>query len=246
MKMKSDRTKLAEKRCLGEGPDYTGFILARESGSIGTAVSVYDPIAGRKVELLSQGEAELFWIIRFRDGVKEIKEQMMLAPEIVAEICTEFEFRKPSHILSTDLLVEYENGNMTAYSVKSDRSALFQPNLEPRKQRRILERQKIEQEYWRRHGAEFKIVFRTDLNPVYTRNVEAAMAFYDPRFVNSEEDMLKYLVAHKKIRIDMENGPVPYARLCRELPDIKARYRMALRDGNTGQIRLEGYYAEGN
>ena len=63
---------LAEKRCLGEGPDYTGFILARESGSIGTAVSVYDPIAGRKVELLSQGEAELFWIIRFRDGVKAV------------------------------------------------------------------------------------------------------------------------------------------------------------------------------
>ena len=46
--------------------------------------------------------------------------------------------------------------------------------------------------------------------------------------------MLKYLVAHKKIRIDMENGPVPYARLCRELPDIKARYRMALRDENAG------------
>ena len=235
MKMKSDAAKLKEKRCLGEGSNYTGFILARESGSIGTAVSVYDPIARRKVELLSQGEAELFWIIRFRDGVKEIKEQMMLAPEIVAEICTEFGFRKPSHILSTDLLVEYEDGRMTAYSVKSDRSALFEPNLEPRKQRRILERQKIEQEYWSRHGAEFKIVFRTDLNSGYARNVETVMAFYNPRFVHSEEDMLKYLVAHKKIRIDMEAGPVPYARLCREFPDIRIRYQMALRGENVGQ-----------
>ena len=60
------------------------------------------------------------------------------------------------------------------------------------------------------------------------------MAFYDPCFVDSEEDMLKYLVAHKRISIDMESDPVPYARLCRELPDIKARYRMALRDENAG------------
>ena len=55
-----------------------------------------------------------------------------------------------------------------------------------------MERQKIEQEYWRRHGAEFKIVFRTDLNSGYARNVETVMAFYNPRFVHSEEDMLKF------------------------------------------------------
>ena len=53
--MKNDKTKLAEKRCLGEGSDYTGFILARESGSIGTAVSVYDPIAGAVLDNPIQG-----------------------------------------------------------------------------------------------------------------------------------------------------------------------------------------------
>ena len=47
--------------------------------------------------------------------------------------------------------------------------------------------------------------------------------------------MLKFLVAHKKIRTDMETGPVPYARLCREFPDIRIRYQMALRGENVGQ-----------
>ena len=56
LKRKSDKTKLAEGRCLGGGDQYIGFIKANEIGSIGTSSAVYDPIAGRTVDTLSMGE----------------------------------------------------------------------------------------------------------------------------------------------------------------------------------------------
>lgn len=224
MKRKSDAAKKKEKRCLGEGNGYTPWIRAREAGSIGTAVSIWDPVAKRKVETLSQGEAELFWILRFQDGIKEIKEQIMLAPDIVSEICIEYGFRKPIHILSTDLLAEYEDGRIAAYSVKSDRTEFMKEANDPEKQRKLLERVKIEQEYWQRHGAAFCLVFRNELNRVYAKNVETVMAFYDPGFVSDEEDMLKFLIAHKMIRVDMEAEPIAFAKMKRMFPEAKELY----------------------
>lgn len=224
MKRKSDAAKKKEKRCLGEGNGYTPWIRAREAGSLGTAVSIWDPVAKRKVETLSQGEAELFWILRFQDGIKEIKEQIMLAPDIVSEICIEYGFRKPIHILSTDLLAEYDDGKIAAYSVKADRAAFMKEIDDPRKQRKILERTKIEQEYWKKHGAEFRIIFRNELNRVYAKNIETVMAFYDPGFVESEEDMLRYLVAHKVIQIDMEAKPISFAKMKGMFPEVKELY----------------------
>lgn len=219
MRYVSDKRKEKEGRCLGDGTSYVPWIKAREARSTGTAVSLLDPIDKRKVELLSQGEADLFWILRFDDSVKEIKEQLILAPDVVNDICEDFGFRRRSRILTTDILAEYINGKITAYSVKAKRTDVFGSGGKIK--RSVLERQKIEQEYWKRHGADFRLVFREDINRKYSKNVENVMAFYDPQSVTSEEDMLKYLVAHKIIRVDMEHGAVPYAKLVKDYPDIK-------------------------
>ena len=80
MKQKSDAKKRQEGRCLGTGNLYVGFIKANEIGSIGTSTAIYDPIAERTVDTLSMGEKEFFWIMRFRDDVAQIQEQMMLLP----------------------------------------------------------------------------------------------------------------------------------------------------------------------
>ena len=47
MRQKSDRKKLEEGRCLGEGREYVGFLKANEAKSIGTASEIWDPIEKR-------------------------------------------------------------------------------------------------------------------------------------------------------------------------------------------------------
>lgn len=74
MKEKSDINKLLEGRCRGQGVEYVAFKKANESHSIGTATAIYDPIAGRTVDVLSMNEFRFFMITRFDPKVVEIKE----------------------------------------------------------------------------------------------------------------------------------------------------------------------------
>ena len=229
MRQKSDRKKILEGRCLGEGSDYVGFIKANEGKSIGTAVEIYDPISDRTVDVLSTNEKNFFWILRFRDDVSEIREQMIMNPDVVREICKENGFRVPTKCLSTDFLVTYADGSMTAYSVKGDRSIFDPENAKDERKRKnyehLLVRQYIEKEYWSRHGVKFRVVFGQELNKVLAQNIETCMAFYQPWYVSDEESRLKYLIAHKEIRIDMETEILKFAVLAKR-DDLKRKIRM--------------------
>lgn len=221
--MKSDKAKLKEKRCLGEGPDYVGFIKANEAKSIGTATEIYDPIAERTVDVLSISEKWFYWITRYRDDVKEIQEQMVLNPEVVKEICEEYGFPIPTRYLSTDFLVNYTDGTSTAYSIKTDRQIFDKENMRYKKRNSAYEnfliRQFIEKEYWRRHGIIFRIIFGNELNTVLARNIRTCMGFYDRKYVTDTESKLKYLLAHKHIQIEMDKEPLNFVRLAKDMRD---------------------------
>lgn len=223
MKMKSDKAKLKEKRCLGEGPDYVGFIKANEAKSIGTATEIYDPIAERTVDVLSINEKWFYWITRYRDDVKEIQEQMVLNPKVVKEICEEHGFPIPTRCLSTDFLVNYTDGTSTAYSIKTDRQIFDKENMRYKKRNSAYEnfliRQFIEKEYWRRHGIIFRIIFGNELNTVLARNIRTCMGFYDRKYVTDTESQLKYLLAHKYIQIEMDKEPLNFVRLAKDMRD---------------------------
>lgn len=214
MRQKSDKKKLQEGRCLGEGSDYVGFLKANEAKSTGTSTQVYDPIADRMVDVLSMGEKRFFWIMRYRDDVKEIKEQMVLNPDTVRKICEKNGFRVPGRCLSTDFLVTYKDGSSVAYSVKSDRKVLDKDTYKnPGSYEELLIRQYIEKCYWEQHGVDFHIVFSNELNTVMAQNVSACMLFYDRKYVTDTESKLKYLIAHKKIWIPMEQEILNFAGL---------------------------------
>ena len=210
MKQKSDTKKRQEGRCLGTGDLYVGFIKANEIGSIGTSTAIYDPIAERTVDTLSMGEKEFFWIMRFRDDVEQIQEQMMLSSETIRNICEEHGFRIPRNVLSTDFLITFRNGSRIAYSIKSGAEEF---NPDSPKYQTLLVRQYIEMEYWKRYGIDFRIVLRENLNKTLAVNIEHCMAYYDPAHVQSEEAMLKYLVAHKALAIPLDREIVRFAGL---------------------------------
>ena len=217
MRQKSDKKKLLEGRCLGSGSDYVGFLKANEAKSIGTAGMIYDPIANRTVDVLSMGEKEFFYIKRFEDDVKTIQEQMLMAKPVVEKICEKYDFRVPQHVLSTDFLITYTDGNRIAYSVKSDRR-VFDPESpenrkHPKRYERLLIRQFIEKEYWKMHGIGYQIVFRDELNQTLARNAAACLAFYDPIHAMDEEAMLKCLLVRKVIRMPMDQELICFAKV---------------------------------
>ena len=226
MKQKSDAKKLQEGRCLGAGDRYVGFIKANEARSIGTSTAAYDPIAGRMVDTLSMGEKEFFWIMRYRDDVKLIQEQMMLSSETIRKICEEHGFRIPRNVLSTDFLITFRDGNRVAYSIKSGADDF---NPDSPKYGKLLIRQYIELEYWKRYGVDFRIVLRENLNKTLAVNIEHCMAYYDPAHVENEEAMLKYLVARKAVSIPMDGEIVRFASLVRgneeKIRELFRRYR---------------------
>ena len=225
MKQKSDAKKRQEGRCLGTGDLYVGFIKANEIGSIGTSTAIYDPIAERTVDM---GEKEFFWIMRFRDDVAQIQEQMMLSSETVRNICEEHGFRIPRNVLSTDFLITFRNGSRIAYSIKSGTDDF---NPDSPKYGKLLIRQYIEMEYWKRYGIDFRIVLRESLNKTLAVNIEHCMAYYDAAHVQSEETMLKYLVAHKAVSVPMDREIMRFAGLVRgNEQNIRETYRR-YRDG---------------
>lgn len=80
MSYPSDKTRLKELRGMGELEDYKPFINARDFNSIGTCEIVPDWITGRSVELLSQGEAIYWYILRFNPDIVDIREQYPMNP----------------------------------------------------------------------------------------------------------------------------------------------------------------------
>lgn len=228
MKQKSDTKKLQEGRCLGAGNQYIGFIKANEARSIGTSTEIHDPISGRTVDVLSMGEKEFFWIMRYRDDVVRIQEQMVLSSETVRKICEEHGFRIPRNRLTTDSLITFRDGSRVAYSIKS---GINEFNPQSPNYNDLLIRQYIELEYWKRYNVKFQIVLRENLNGILAANIANCMAYYDLAHVENEEAMLKYLVAHKAISIPLDKGIVQFATLARGNEDqIREAFRR-YRDG---------------
>lgn len=220
MRQKSDASKYRENRCVEKGKDYKPWIRTNEAKSIATAALIPDP-TGRSVSTLSGGERDFYYIMRYRTDVKEIEEQRALDMGIVEQICRENGFRKPSLRISTDFLVTFQDGTRTAYSIKESRK-IFQPDHEdyrahPERYRRLLERQVMEQEYWKRLEVGFELVFGDELDKAYADNIQTVMRFWrlEDIDITDTEAVLKYLVAHRLYPLDMRGHIVRFAEEAR-------------------------------
>lgn len=215
MRAKRSITKILEGRCRGAGVNYVGFIKANEAKSRGCSAEIYDPIAGRTVDVLSMGERWLFWTLRYDKHVVEIREQQMLHPAIVAQAAVRLGISVPTEILTTDFLVLYDDGRIVAYSIKCDRKSL---NPDTRNGRKIIRRQTLEKQHWEILGVEFQIVFTNEVNRYRANNIQSVMTYYDPVWVQTPDQMYKFLIAHHVVELDMSRT-IEFARIARENED---------------------------
>lgn len=218
----TEKGKLREKRGTGSGADYTPWIKIREVNSIGTASIVSDYKTGRKVHLLSQGEVYYYYLLRWDDTVKDIREQYPLVLQRTVAIADKLGFRHPKDRqtrMTTDFLVTRTNGQLEAYSIKNDRRIL--------EQHRTLEKLRIEQLYWELQGIPYHLCFKSDVNRILVQNIMDVVACYNPKYIQDDVSLLRHMIAHKKIKADMHSAKLDYMHLLTRhaisLPDISCQ-----------------------
>ena len=206
--LKSDNLRYTEKRRTGEGADYIPWIKASEFNSGGTCVVMPDYKNGRTVQLLSQGEARLYYILRFDEKVADIREQFPLDLDKTLELADAFGIRHPknrSSCMTTDMLVTLADGSLCAYSVKSIRKTVSNA--------RVKETLFLEKQYWEQRGIPFKVVFASELSWFRAENIRLCSYYWDPSFVTDGFSAIKHLIIHHKIEAEMDEKILDFREL---------------------------------
>lgn len=218
-----EETKLKQRRCLGEGLDYIPWILARETSSMGSSFITYNYKTGRNVNLLSEAEAKVFFLLLWADDVSDIKEQYVLDFDETKRIAEDLGYRKPAKRMSTDFYFKIKDPvyNHGAVSVKSSRSQL--------KDKRTRELLDIEKTYWDNKGVQYELVFAEDIDPIVTNNIRNITRITDVEEIEDDVMALKWLLTHKRIPIDLSKD-IDYLKLLHKYQKEVDRLYEVLRD----------------
>ncbi len=205
----TSRAKLNQGRGLGDGYDYKPFIKTRELNSRGTCSNFIDWKTGRQMEFLSQTELHIFMQLRWDDDVLDIKEQYPLDLDklnaIINEANSELKAAghdilkiryNEDHWLTTDFVLSKTGGETEAVSVKYNKE-----NLRPRD----IETVWIEKKYWDSLGHKFRLMDKSDVNPILIKNLRLVTEYYDKSRVFDYNSLIKHLIATKQLDVDIEN-----------------------------------------
>ena len=204
----TEEGRYRQHRGKGHGADYKPWIKIRDFNSLGMAANVIDYKHGRSMQLLSQGEVYYYYLLRWQDDVVDIREQFPLDLVDTVAIAHKLEIMHPKDDktrMTTDLLVTKKNGELEAYSIKSDRSELDNP--------RTAEKLLIEKLYWESKGVIFHIKFKANVNKTLVSNIIDVVSCYDANKVKTIEDAIRHKIAIKEFVVDMESAPIKYSEL---------------------------------
>lgn len=214
MREKTDKKKLQEGRGILTEAGYEAWKTARESKSTGTACAVYDPVQKRTVNLLSAGERKVFWALRYMVSGR-ILEQYPMDLAIVNNVCRDLGIKTYSRVLSTDFVVEKDDGSCIAISVKQNESLFSEKD---RHHIRNINRQNLEEHYWARFNIPHHIVFSDDIDINYANNIKDVMQYWDTQWVRQPVEMLMHMIAHKAIQIRMDQGRLQFRKIAESIP----------------------------
>lgn len=192
--------------------EYKPHIKAKQIKGLSVPCVIVDYKTNRQVELLSQGEKYFWYLLRFDDDTMNIYEQYPLNLDLTTYLSELIGIKHPKDKntpMTTDFLVETRNG-YAAYSVKSSKKDLDKTKI------RNIEKQTLERLYWKALNIDFNILIKEDLKMDYINNIMDVVSCYDSKKVFSKFDLIRYLIAHKKIIIDLESQPIDYRTIMKE------------------------------
>lgn len=200
MRRKKEKTKKALRMGTGEGAAYKPYIQVGEFGSEGTAAKVVDWKHGRTVHLLSQGEVMAYYLLRWDDNNLDIREQYPLDKDTTIALSEKFGIQHPSIkgepvTMTTDFLVTREDGEH-AISIKVSEENV---RNNPRVARHLF----LEKNYWEDQGIDYNILTKEEMDYQKYLNIRDCVAHYNDKHYTDDISLLKQLIAHKKIVVDM-------------------------------------------
>lgn len=211
--------KNQKNRGEGHGANYVPYIKVNDFNSLGTTCNPVDWKTGRTMHFLSQGEMYMYYLLRWNDNVVDIREQYPLELDKTVAIAKELGVRHPknnSTKMTSDLLVDYDDGKQEVYSVKRKASDL--------ENKRTREKLLIEELYWTRQGIKFQTVLTETLDMDTVTNIRLVIEFYKKEDVFDEISYIKHLIATKQLPIDLTNGLIDYSKLRKELALNESHY----------------------
>lgn len=217
MKRISEKTKQRQGRGIGDGAAYKPYIKVREVPSEGTGRIIKDKKDGRQRQFLSQGEVYAYYLLRWDDSVIDIREQYPLELEDTVKIADALSFAHPCNRetrMTNDIYVTYleEDGTKSykAYSIKESKDVIEIKGTDTPAmivtKNRTVEKLRIEMGYWKLHNIPFELVFKDNINRIKVSNIEAVMDYWNIEDVKTHTDLVKHLIARKKIVVDMESN----------------------------------------
>ena len=210
----TEKQKLKEERGTGFGKYYKPWILVRDLGSDGTSCVFRDWKHGRQIQCLSQGEAAAYRLLRWRDDVIDIREQFPLDLKLTTAIARRLGLPHPHNRhsrMTTDFLVTYMNPEKTyylkAYTVKPNEASFTTY---------ALKNHLIEQTYWGIKGVHLEVIYADYLDKIFAENIYQCVQYYDLSNVENNIDMVKYLIAQKRLTVDMKTDYLNFRQLAEE------------------------------
>ena len=195
----SEESKFKQGRGLGTGADYIPWTKNRDFNSPAPASSYPDWKTGRMIECHSPGEKYYYIIFRWNDSVSDIREHYPLEPTIIAEVANRLGLKRnvsKTRIMETDFLITFKDESSLAVSIVPSREKLRNnPNR--------IKRLAIEREYWKEKGVKWILLYTEDLDITYARALEDVISYFNMAVLPDEIALAKYLIAHKKIIINL-------------------------------------------
>jgi len=187
---KSDQIKL-KTRGMGVGADYLPFIQIQDLSSLGESVRAPGRVTGRLHHLLSGIELAAFCIFDWHQKTIDVREQFPIPLDDSLRLCEQMGIKHPQirgklKIVTTDLLVDFQNRGPLAVSVK--------PVSELGKARTI-EKLQIEKAYWEQTGVEWKLFTDLEVSPSLKEN----LLWVRPVLIGTRWDQLSYDVNESSI-----------------------------------------------
>lgn len=163
---------LSTGRGTGDGSDYHPWLKTTDSSSKAVKTRAYSKRFERFFHFLSHGEFLAYLQYEWNDKTISLKEQYPLDPSQTEAIADELCIRHPSVrgrnvVMTSDLLVSLQRQHD-----KIETIAIQIKHSERDINDRTYEKLQIEKLYWMRQGVRFALVFSSEFNPVFCKNLQ--------------------------------------------------------------------------
>ena len=207
------RRHLKNKYGRGEGADYKPWVTVRDVKDKNAFRKLVEGIkTNRQHHFLSSIEAQLFYLLEFRDDVVDIREQFPLIPlEVSQKIASVLGIKHPKvpitgipNIMTTDILITIENKNNISYHAFCIKPKEKLNNL------RVLEKIEIERVWWELLNIPFSIFTGNKVTEIQSANIAWATDPYRSNTYNHLEKFLEpaaaMLSVGKQLKYDICNS----------------------------------------